>query len=107
MTASVIAFAWFGLAFPVGAARGSRAGAFVLVVGLWTYILALAGTVGWAIAVGEWAKFVASVGIGALFEMAVFVGIWQYIVYFMASRYLSDTRRREIETARVTESTHA
>jgi len=99
MVASTVAFLWFGAAFPVGAFKGSRAGALVLVAGLWAYLAALAGTTVWAVASGEWARFSAGMGMSVLFEMAVLVGLWQFIMYFMASRYLSDKRRKEAASA--------
>lgn len=99
MIASMAAFVWFGISFPVSGKRSARAGALMLVVGLWVYVGALAATSIWAVSSGEWARFSAVMGVDVLFEMGVFVAIWQFIMYFMASRYMSDKRNEELGRA--------
>jgi len=96
MIATTVALVWFVAAFPVGARRGVRAGAVVLLSGLWAYVASLAAISVWALSTGQWATFADRIGTGVLAEMAVFVFLVLYTAYFMATRYLNDKRRKEL-----------
>jgi phosphotransferase system glucose/maltose/N-acetylglucosamine-specific IIC component len=95
MAVATIAFVWMGAAFPVGAMRGSRAGMRVLRSGVW-FLLGGAFAVGaWAVVSGQLARFSSVFGLWELAEMFVFVAMFEFIVYFMADRYLVDKAARE------------
>jgi hypothetical protein len=95
MILALVAFLWMGLGFPVGAKMGSAVGRRVLKSG---GLLLVAGTfvvTVWAILSGELAEFSGVFGMWELAEIVAFVVMFEFIVYFMADRYLEDKADEE------------
>jgi len=93
--ASFVAFIAFGLTFAVGAWRGLGAAVRWLLATRLAYALVLAGLTVWGVLSGQWTRFMGTLGLSVLLEIAVFIIIWIGIMYFMASRYLATKYRDE------------
>lgn len=93
--ASFAAFLALGLTFAVGARRGVSAGVRWLLGVRAAYVLAAAALTLWALLSGQLVRFMSSLGLSVLLEIAVFLLVWVGIMYFMVSRYLSTKYRDE------------
>lgn len=82
----------FVLVFAVGPTRGKRAAR------MWTdacvafVVLGAIADVAWALAIGEWHRFVATYGYGPLAEMSVLALLFLGTMWFMAIRYTEGLR---------------
>ena len=99
MVIATIAFFWMGAAFPVGIFRGSRSGLLVLRTGTWFLVGGMTVVMVWSIASGQMVRFSSVFGLWELLEMFAFVFIFEFIVYFMADRYLQDKAAEEAAAA--------
>jgi hypothetical protein len=95
MLVATVGFVWMGASFPVGAMRGHGPGRRVLRSGGWFLLGGIALVMLWAFVSGQMSRFASVFGLWELAEMFVFVAMFEFIVYFMAGRYLTDKAARE------------
>lgn len=75
------------LVYVVGATRGKRAAQLWVNACVATLALGGMATVSWAVASGEWQRFMLTFGFGPLAEMLMLAALFLGTVWFMALRY--------------------
>ncbi len=107
MVIATVAFFWMGAAFPVGIVRGARSGLKVLKTGMWLLVGGMTAVMVWSVVSGQMARFSSVFGLWELVEMFAFVFIFEFIVYFMAGRYLEDRAAEEAAAREETKKAEA
>jgi hypothetical protein len=77
----------FALVFAVGPTRGKRAARMWADACVTFVVLGAMADVIWALAIGEWHRFVAAYGYGPLAEMGVLALLFLGTMWFLAIRY--------------------
>lgn len=95
--AAIAAIVGTGLALPVGARLGSRAGRRVLRGTVIALAVALVSCLIWGSRSGDLAAFNARLGVDAWVQMVAFFGIALSTAYHFVGRYLDDRATRERE----------
>jgi len=75
------------LVYVVGSSRGKRAAELWVRLCMVTLALGGAATVGWALASGQWQRFMLTYGFGPLGEMFMLAALFLGSMWFMALRY--------------------
>ena len=84
-----------GLVFAVGAAKGGRAALRYFRVVLWTGVAVLVGTFVWALATGQWQRFMSEFGFQPMAEMLLGAALLLFVMIWMGMTYVATKLRDE------------
>jgi hypothetical protein len=97
MVIATIALVWMGLSIPVCARKGAATGRAVLRAGVWALLGGIAAVLAWAWLSGQLERFGSVLGLWELLQFSVFVAMFEFIVYFVADRYIRDAQADEAD----------